>query len=327
MEQQTQQQTAPPETQQQAPPPEPKAPPLAPAPDRALTLLEKSVDEAVRRQAEGFVLEQCQFSHHQRIARMMYEAGLFDDLKKDKDTGRALSPEEGMARAMVKIELGRTMGIEPFEAMQSIYFVYGRPSLESSVRAAKMKRAGYDWRFLQHDTKGCRLSLMKDGKWLMKPVLDEKGLPVMVERDGRLVMQEEPVVVGFVEADAQRAGLISKKGSLYTVYPRVMYFNRAISEAQKFYAPEVPNGADLPSREEAQEMPQIYTPQEQTVAPTEGTMEAALDIAAQKLKAMQQEPEPDDDTEPVVSEKPKSDKPVAVSANPGTLFQGGLGRK
>ena len=96
------------------------------------------------------------------------------------------------------------MGIEPFEAMNGIYFVYGRPSLESGIRAAKMKRAGYDWRFLQHDTKGCRLVLLKDGKYIMKPVLDDKGLPIMEERDGKHVMREEPVVVAFVEADAQR---------------------------------------------------------------------------------------------------------------------------
>lgn len=319
MEQQTQQAAPPAEPQPQAPPPEVKAPPQ----DRALTLLDKSIDESVRRQAETFVLDQCRFSHHQRIARMMFEAGLYNDLKKDGD--RFLTPEEALARAMVKIELGATMGIEPFEAMNGIYFVYGRPSLESGIRAAKMKRAGYDWRFLQHDTKGCRLVLLKDGKYIMKPVLDDKGLPIMEERDGKHVMREEPVVVSFVETDAQRAGLLDKKGSLYKVWPQIMYFNRCISIAQKAYAPEVLNGADLVSREEAQEMPQIYTVQEAT-APTEGTMEAALDIAAQKLAKMQQEPEPDIDDEPVVSEKPKSEKP-AVSANPGTLFQGGLGRK
>ena len=319
MEQQTQQAAPPAEPQQpHAPPPEVKAPPQ----DRALTLLDKSIDESVRRQAETFVLDQCRFSHHQRIARMMFEAGLYNDLKKDGD--RFLTPEEALARAMVKIELGATMGIEPFEAMNGIYFVYGRPSLESGIRAAKMKRAGYDWRFLQHDTKGCRLVLLKDGKYIMKPVLDDKGLPIMEERDGKHVMREEPVVVAFVEADAQRAGLLEKKGSLYKVWPQIMYFNRCISIAQKAYAPEVLNGADVPSREEAQDMPQIYTVQEAPLAPGEGTLEAALDLASTKLAAMTQ---PENEDEPVISEKPKQEKPAPVSVNPTPLFQGGIGKR
>lgn len=320
METQTQTQT-PPAAEPQAPPQpqEPKAPPQ----DRALTLLDKSLDETVRRQAETFVLDQCRFAHHQRIARMMYEAGLYNDLKKDGE--RHLTPEEALARAMVKIELGHTMGIEPFEAMNGIYFVYGRPSLESGIRAAKMKRHGYDWRFLQHDAKGCRLVLLKDGKYVMKPVLDEKGLPVMEERDGHAAMKEEPAVISFVEADAQRAGLLEKKGSLYKVWPQIMYFNRCISIAQKTFAPEVLNGADVVSREEAQDMPQIFTVEQS--AATEGSFDAAMTKAAERLaQVTAEEPEPD---EPVVADVPKSakEKPAPVSANPGSLFQGGLGRK
>lgn len=323
---QTQQQTAPPaETQQpQAPPQAPPATETAPKIDRAMSLLDKIVEDSdVRREAERFVLEQCQFTERQRSARVMYEAGLYNDLKKDGD--RTLTPSEAFARAMVKIELGHTMGIDPVESMNGIYFVYGRPSLESGIRAAKMKRHGYDWVPVQHDNKGCRIALKKDGKWIMKPVLDEKGMPIMEEREGKLVMREEPVIVSFVEADARAAGLLDKKGSLYKVWPQIMYFNRCIGIAQRVYAPEVLNGAELPSREEAQEMPQIYTVQEAATAPTEGTMEAALDVAAAKLAKFTEDDS--DDDEPVMSEKPKSERPAPVSANPGTLFQGGLGKR
>lgn len=309
MEQQTQQAAPPAETQQ------PQAQ-KAPAPDRSFMLLEHAIDESVRRQAEGFVLETCRFSQNQRIADMMYRAGLYEDLKN-------LTPEQGVGRAMVKIELGRTMGIEPFEAMNGIYFVYGRPSLESGIRAAKMKRNGYDWRFLQHDEKGCRMLLMKEGRYITKPKLDESGN--LQWKDGELV--EEPVVVSFVEADAERAGLLKKNGSLYKVWPQIMYFNRCISIAQKTYAPEVLNGADLVSREEAQDMPPLPADMQMPTiapAPAEGTFEAAMEKAAVKLATMTQ---PENEDEPVISEKPKQEKPAPVSVNPTPLFQGGIGKR
>lgn len=80
--------------------------------------------------------------------------------------------------------------------------------------------------------------------------------------------------------------------------------------------PDVPDDLCLPA-----------TSEDDAPRAIEGSQEAALDVAAQKLAKMQQEPEPDVDDEPVVSEKAKSEKPAPVSANPGTLFQGGLGKR
>lgn len=79
--------------------------------------------------------------------------------------------------------------------------------------------------------------------------------------------------------------------------------------------PDVPDDLCLPA-----------TSEEDAPKAIEGTMEAALDIEAKKLAAMQAEgSEPD---EPVVTEKPKVEKErVSVNPNPGTLFTGGLGRK
>jgi hypothetical protein len=41
--------------------------------------------------------------------------------------------------------------------MTGIDIIQGRVSVGSSLRAARMQRAGYSWDILQLDDKGCRL--------------------------------------------------------------------------------------------------------------------------------------------------------------------------
>ena len=188
------------------------------------SLLDSAVDETIRKQVQSHMTEEERWKLQQRYAKAFATSGIFDDLK-------GKTPDQAQAAACVKILLGQAIGLEPMEAMQSIYFVKGRPTLDAQVRASRMKRHGYDWRFVQHDEKGCVLKLMRRGE----VITDDTG---------------KECIVAFVEEDRKRAGL---DGDNWKKYPKNMFFARAITNAQRWYAPEVLNGAALPDPSEDRE--------------------------------------------------------------------------
>ncbi len=159
----------------------------------------------------------------------MYKSGVYKDLKD-------CTEEEAIAKAMLKVMLGRSHGMTEMEALQSIYLVNGRPSVSADFRAARLKRAGYGWEFTRRDAKGCTIALSKDGKPLMET--DSAGKP-------------QRVTVSFLEADAKAAGLLDeKRGGMYEKWGTLMYAYKALTMAQKLHAPEV-LGSDLGSTEDA----------------------------------------------------------------------------
>jgi hypothetical protein len=171
------------------------------------------------------------FEFQQRSARLFAMSGLFADIK-----GQTV--EQSLAQAFVKIALGDSMGFSPAEAMTGIDIIQGRVSVGSSLRAARMQRAGYDWDILQLDDKGCRLRLKLNGRPLMQEEIDGETGEVT----------EVPVIISFTAEDAARANLLGKDN--YKKNPRNMFFARAITNAQRWFAPGV-LGVDILSREEA----------------------------------------------------------------------------
>lgn len=174
------------------------------------------------------------FEFQQRCARLFAASGLFSDIK-------GQTQEQAIAQAFVKIALGDSMGFNPAESMTGIDLIQGRVSVGSNLRAARMQRAGYSWDILQLDNKGCRLLLKFQGK------------PLMCEQiDGATgTISQVPTVVSFMAEDAAVAGLIGKDN--YKKNPRNMYFARAITNAQRWYAPGI-LGVDILSTEEAIDM-------------------------------------------------------------------------
>ena len=183
--------------------------------------------------------EKMRFEFHQRIAKLFIASGVFEDTK-------VANANQAIAQAMLKIELGAAAGLTPAESMKSIYFTPGgKPEIDSAVRAARMKRAGYDWRFLQHDDKGCSIELWRNGS----PLKNSSG---------------QVAIVSFTESDAKNAKVWNrKKGEMvsliesnptYKSYPRNMYFSRCITNAQRWYAPEALNGANFTDPTERDEI-------------------------------------------------------------------------
>ena len=197
---------------------------------KSLTVDEASdILNAAIKATESRLPEVQRFELHQREARLFALSGLFADIK-------GTSEQQAIAQAFVKIDLGESIGLSSAEAMTGIDIIQGRVAISANIRAARMQRAGYDWDVLQLDNKGCRLQLKFKGQYLL-----------CEEEDANGVVRRVPVVVSFTEADASLAGLLGKDN--YKKHPRNMYFARAITNAQRWYAPGILSANILTSEE------------------------------------------------------------------------------
>jgi len=128
-----------------------------------------------------------------------------------------LTAEEGMTKALFCYENGL-----PLTAARGLYFVNGKLGIESGVIAAMLRQhVDYDYEIKRLDELGCTIAILRHGD-----VIGEAS---------------------FTIDDAIRAGLAQKNN--YKSYPEDMFFAKAITRAQRRYAPDV-FGAPVYAREE-----------------------------------------------------------------------------
>jgi len=154
------------------------------------------------------------FDDVERAARAMSASGFFPDSKQ-------------AAQAVVKVLAGRELGFGAFASMTGVSVIQGKPVVGANLTAAAIKQTGkYNYRVLTHTDQECNIAFYEGG-------MDENHC-VGVSR--------------FTMNDAKAAGLTNKDN--WKKYPRNMLFARAISNGQKWYAPDVYNGVT------------VYTPDE-----------------------------------------------------------------
>lgn len=154
------------------------------------------------------------FDDVERAARAMSASGFFPDSKQ-------------AAQAVVKVLAGRELGFGAFASMTGVSVIQGKPVVGANLTAAAIKQTGkYNYRVLTHTDQECNIAFYEGG-------MDENHC-VGVSR--------------FTMNDAKAAGLTAKDN--WKKYPRNMLFARAISNGQKWYAPDVYNGVT------------VYTPDE-----------------------------------------------------------------
>jgi hypothetical protein len=175
---------------------------------------------------DQLILMRAKFDYAQRIAKLFAVSGCFADVKDTRE-------EVAIAKALVKIKLGESMGFTEAEAMSGIDIIQGRVAVGANLRAARMQRSGFSWPQMIVNDKGCWIPLMFKGEPLMHQKVDEDGQTVIV--NGAPVMVQ--VVVSFTLKDAQLAGLSAKDN--YKKDPSSMFFARAITRAQRRYGPGV----------------------------------------------------------------------------------------
>jgi hypothetical protein len=190
---------------------------------------------------ERLRFEEERFTFQQRRARLYAKSGLFAGQKD-------LTEEQAIAQAMVRIELGASMGFSEAEALQGIRVINGETSIAAALRAARMQAAGYSWSVewlgTEDNCEGCRLWLSFKGH----PMVDPAGNPVSVaftKTDATKML-----TTLWENGNKKRASILEKEN--WKMSPRNMYFARAVTNAQRFYAPGVLS-VNLPSIEEAQD--------------------------------------------------------------------------
>lgn len=118
------------------------------------------------------------------------------------------------------ILVGRELGIEPMEAINSLYMVNGQVSMSGKLMSALVHRAGHQ----------------------LRAKLDSKGKATVTayRRDPYTHELVEVGSVSFGPDEAKQAKLDSKE--TYKAYPTVMHTWRAISQACRIYFADVLSG-------------------------------------------------------------------------------------
>lgn len=134
------------------------------------------------------------------------------------------------AKAIVKIQAGAEMGIQPFQSMSGVHVIVGKPVVGAGIIASRIKASGkYDYKIVKLDDRIASIDFFENGK-----------------KEGNST---------FTIDDARKANTknIDK-------FPKNMLFARAISNGQKWYAPDVFDGA-------------VYVPEEMPAMTVDGTYE------------------------------------------------------
>lgn len=230
--------------------------PLAQKPERVTTtsLLDSIVENNLKQEYAKQLIEtevvNKQFDFEWRLARTFADSGEFDLVK-------GKTPDQAVASAMAKIQMGKYWGINPADSMRFIRFDRGKPILENEIIAAKLQDAGWEWdlEFSENDRGRCSGCFMypkrKDGKG---------GFTPLVGRDGN------QVCVQFTEKEASEAMIWEKDKQIrlidkwnYKSWPEDMYYTKVIARFKRRYAPGVLAGART-----ADEIGEQYEPPEQT---------------------------------------------------------------
>lgn len=118
--------------------------------------------------------------------------------------------------AAIKLLFCYENGLPLTTASNGLYVVNGRIAAQTNVIAAQLRRhPDYDYEVVEITAKGATVAILRrvDGK------LTETGR------------------ASFTESDAKQAGLLGKDN--WKNYPDDLYFARALSRAQRRYAPDV----------------------------------------------------------------------------------------
>jgi len=213
-------------------------------------LLDAAVMETLARKKEEMALKTAEYNFKYARAKLFAKSGLFGQ-KIDPDNPSSL--EEAVSRAMVRIDLGESMGFSAAESLQGIHIIADQVAVAAQLRAARMQSAGFDWDIQWH--------------WAGKPEISEcAGITLYLKRNGKPMLDRagSQITVSYLKADAERmltkvwegdrghrtcrtVSILEKDN--WKMSPRNMYFSRCITNTQRWYAPGVLS-ANLPSIEE-----------------------------------------------------------------------------
>lgn len=137
-----------------------------------------------------------------RVADMFAASGFFKDAKDAAQCG-------------VKVLAGLESGFGAFASMTGIHLIQGKPTFGANLMAIAVKRSGrYNYRVLEHTDQICRIAFYErwGSEW------------------------QEVGISTFSIEDAKNANLMNNP--TWKNYPRNMLYARAMSNGQRWYAPD-----------------------------------------------------------------------------------------
>ena len=226
--------------------------PAAPMREMLTVLKETGDPELFKAFARDIIqreVARARFGEDSQLAMVFAGSGAFDGID---------GSERGVSMAMTKIQMGRSWNMEPSDAMESIFFINGRPSVATKYISAKIQDAGIGWDIEWLEEKdvcvGCRLHLKRwnpsTGKY--DPITE------------RVNGTERQAMVSFTKRDADQA-MVHEKGKMiklsekwnFQSWSADMYFARCVSRVRTRYCPNVLSG--VLTREEAEDSVTVDT--------------------------------------------------------------------
>ncbi|MEW6481721.1 MAG: hypothetical protein AB1397_01765 [bacterium] len=133
------------------------------------------------------------------------------------------------AQAMIIIQAGKEMGLEPTQSLRSMNFIKGRLTMSVQLQLALAKRLGVRIKELHEKENECVVTLVRE---------------------------DEKITCTYTMDDAERAGLLKPEGNYYK-YPKQMLRWRAIGDALRIIAPDFVMGILSPEEAESIELEKI----------------------------------------------------------------------
>jgi hypothetical protein len=205
-----------------------------------------------------------------QLANVTVNTNNFHELEKfaDRIAKSSMVPRDYIGKpenVIVAVMMGNELGLKPFQAMQNIAVINGRPSVWGDAALA-LVMAHPEFEDIQEDD--------------FETIRKNKKATCIIKRKGRT-----PVIRSFDFEDAKKANLIGKAGP-WSQYESRMYQMRARAFAMRDSFTDVLKGVYI--AEEAQDMPaeKDITPVSRTV-PT-NTLRAKLDKLIESKKPIEQ---------------------------------------
>jgi hypothetical protein len=131
---------------------------------------------------------------------------------------------DNVEQAIVRIVQGQELGIGAVSALRGVKVIHGNPQLTAGLIGALVKRSErYDYHVEVHTDSECVIHFLATRPPSYTP--DLLGTST------------------FTLKDAQKAGLVDRKGSLWRKFPKSLCFARALTNGARTYCPDVFGGA------------------------------------------------------------------------------------
>lgn len=189
------------------------------------------------------------FDNAQRMANFLSQSDLVPTQFRGDKTG--------MANCMIALELANRMQVSPFQVMQNMHIIEGKPTLSAKFLAGLLISHGYKLNYEQVDLGEKKIEIEQwfgpkgqREKKVVARTINDRGCRVVAIYNGQTLSGE----MATLEM-AHKEGWFDKPGSKWRTMPGVMLNYRAVSFFANQHAPDL--GMGLRTTDEIEDAPPI----------------------------------------------------------------------